>query len=317
MHPDLRRFPSIDVRANGIRFRVRTAGEGDRVALLLHGFPECWFSWRAQMPLLARLGYRVWAPDLRGFGDSDKPQAIDDYRIDVLLDDMAGLIDAARPRELLIAAHDWGGLIAWELVRRQVRPVDRFVVLNIPHPAVMAQHLRTPRQLARSWYALLFQLPGFPEWYLARDDYRAIQGAFRSMAVDRSRFPLDVLAVYRDAAAKPGALTAMVNYYRAARRRPSVLQAARNRIDTPTLMLWGEEDTALGKELTFGTEDLVRDLTLRYVPDASHWLQQEAPETVNAMLEAWLTGRPVPQAWEVGGAKARVSAVKEGAGLAP
>lgn len=303
-HPALARFDAIDVHTNGLRLRVRTAGppDGERLALLLHGFPECWFSWRDQMPLLARLGYRVWAPDLRGYGESDRPRGVSPYRLDALLGDVAGLIDAARAKEVVLIAHDWGGAIAWEFVARRVRPVDRFVALNIPHPALLAKHLRKPGgpQLRRSWYMLLFQLPLLPEWYLARDDYRAVKGAFLSMAVDRGRFPPDVLAVYRDAAARPGALEAMLAYYRAALRHPASAPRGRRAgvIDTPTLMIWGEQDRALGKELTFGTEDLVRDLTIRYVPDASHWIQQEKPEAVNAMLEAWLAGRRVPESWE-------------------
>jgi pimeloyl-ACP methyl ester carboxylesterase len=298
-HPALDRFEAIDVRANGIRFRVRTAGQGDRLALLLHGFPETWFSWRDQIPLLARLGYRVWAPDLRGYGETDRPEGVGQYSMDVLCEDVAGLIDASGAKEVVLIAHDWGGNVAWNAVARRVRRIDRFVVMNMPHPALMAKHMMRPGpQMLRSWYIFLFQLPGIPEWYLARDGHRAIAGAFLSMAVDRSRFPKEVIDVYRQAAARPGALTAMVHYYRAAvRRRPRGRLA---RIETPTLMIWGEEDTALGKELTFGTEDHVDDLTVRYLPNASHWVQQEAPETVNAMLEAWLTGRPVPQAWEIG-----------------
>ena len=300
MDSALTRFPAIDVRTNGIDLRVRTAGEGDRVALLLHGFPESWFSWRHQIPLLARMGYRVWAPDLRGYGESAKPAGVDQYRMDVLLEDVAGLVDAAEPRELLLVAHDWGGAIAWEFVRRRIRPVDRFVANNIPHPALLARHLRrNPRQLMRSWYMFFFQLPWLPEWYLARQDYRAIKGAFTSMAVDRSRFPEDVLRVYRDNAAQPGALTGMLNYYRAGLRDQGSRRGGAEQIETPTLLLWGEEDTALGKELTFGTEDYVRDLTVRYIPGVSHWVQQEAPETVNAMLEAWLSDAPVPEAWDI------------------
>jgi pimeloyl-ACP methyl ester carboxylesterase len=304
-HPALRAFEEIDVETNGIRLRVHTAGEGDRLALLLHGFPESWFSWREQMPLLARLGYRVWAPDLRGYGASDKPSGVRSYRLEELVADVAGLIDAAKAKEVVLIAHDWGGAIAWELMERRTRPVDRLVVLNIPHPRILAKHLFRPGpQILRSWYMFFFQLPWVPEWYLAKDDYRGIRGAFRSMAIDRSRFPKEVLDVYRDNAAQPGALSAMLHYYRAALRRPTRIRtvratAERSKIEAPTLMIWGEEDKALGKELTFGTEDYVADLTVRYLPRVSHWVQQEAPETVNAMLEAWLTGKRVPEAWEI------------------
>lgn len=298
MHPALSAFPAIDVDANGLRFRVRTAGEGDRLALLLHGFPECWFSWRDQMPLLARLGYRVWAPDLRGYGESDRPAGIESYRMDALLGDVAGLIDAAKAKEVTLIAHDWGGNIAWHFVARKVRKIDRFAVLNMPHPRIFEEHAGRPsRQMLRSWYVFLFQLPRFPEWYLARNDYHGVKAAFVGMAVDRTRFPADVLEVYRDNAARPGALTAMVNYYRAGLRDRG--RTPLPNIDVPTLMVWGEEDAALGKELTFATGDHVSRLTKRYVPRASHWVQQEAPEIVNAMLEAWLRGERVPEAWEI------------------
>lgn len=290
------------VQANGLRFHVATCGTGERLALCLHGFPECWYSWRHQMPLLARLGYRVWAPDLRGYGESDRPLGIQAYAVERLMDDVAGLIDAAGARSTVLIAHDWGGVIAWYFALRRVRPLDRLVVMNLPHPAIMDRALRTWRQMRKSWYALFFQIPRLPEALLRAQDYRAVGEAFRGMAIDKSRFPDDVLRVYRDNAARRGALTAMLNYYRAFVRGGG---GTRQRslgyplIETPTLLLWGEEDSALGKETTYGTERFVPNLTLRYLPRVSHWVQQEAPETVNAMLEAWLTDRPVPEADQI------------------
>ncbi len=287
------------VAANGLEFQVAECGSGDRLALCLHGFPECGYSWRHQLPLLARLGYRAWAPDLRGYGASDRPTQVRDYAIERLLDDVAGLIDAAGARETVLIAHDWGGVIAWLFAMRRPRPLARLVIMNIPHPAGFERELRTWKQRRRSWYAVLFQLPRLPEALLRARGCRAIGEAFRASAIDKSRFPDEVLRVYRDNAARPGALTAMLNYYRAhgigggAERQRAL---GYPRIETPTLLLWGEEDVALCKETTYGTEQWVADLTLRYLPGVSHWVQQEAPETVNAMLEAWLTGQPVPQA---------------------
>jgi pimeloyl-ACP methyl ester carboxylesterase len=287
------------VRANGLRFHVAACGDGERLALCLHGFPECWYSWRFQLPLLARLGYRAWAPDLRGYGETDRPPHVRDYAIERLMEDVAGLIDASRASATTLLAHDWGAIVAWYFAMRRLRPLDRLVIMNVPHPAVGERAMRTLRQLRKSWYVFLFQLPWLPERALAARHYRAIGEAFRTMAVDKTRFPDEVLAVYRENAARPGALTAMINYYRALVRGGG---AARQRklgypvIDTPTLMIWGEQDIALGKETTYGTERYVHDLTLRYLPNASHWVQQDAPETVNAMLEAWLSGRPVPEA---------------------
>jgi pimeloyl-ACP methyl ester carboxylesterase len=277
------------VRANGIDFNVAIAGTGERLALCLHGFPEVSFSWRYQMPLLARLGYQVWAPDLRGYGGTSRPLGVKAYALENLEEDVAALIEASGAKEVVLVGHDWGALIAWYYAMFGRLPISRLIIMNVPHPALAEKGLRTRRQLAKSWYVFFFQLPWIPEWALARNGYAAIGRAFRGMAVDKSRFPDEVLHVYREAAAQPGALTAMLNYYRALIRG---LRRNRRRgirkIDTPTLMIWGEVDAALGKELTYGTDQYVSNLTLRYLPNVSHWVQQEAPETVNGLIEAWL-----------------------------
>lgn len=286
------------VRAGDLGFHVASCGEGDRLALCLHGFPESWFSWRFQLPLLARLGWRAWAPDLRGYGETDRPARMQDYAIELLMQDVANLIDASGARETMLLAHDWGAAIAWLFAMRRLRPLSRLVIMNVPHPVPMTRELRTLRQLRRSWYIAFFQIPWLPERILGANGARAIGDAILHSSCDRSRFPDEVLDVYRRAAAPPGALTAMLNYYRAIVRGGG---GERQRalgfpvIETPTLMLWGEQDVALSKETTYGTEEHVRDLTIRYLPGVSHWVQQEAPESVNAMLEAWLAGREVPQ----------------------
>ncbi|SIR46276.1 alpha/beta fold hydrolase [Acidiphilium rubrum] len=289
---------TIKVTANGLAFAVDTAGNGAKLALCLHGFPECKFSWRYQLPMLAALGYTAWAPDLRGYGESARPDGVAAYRISALLRDVAGLIDAARARgidgEVLLIGHDWGGALGWLFVLNAVRPVDRFIVMNLPHPDLFARGLRTTRQLRRSWYIFWFQLPWLPERVLSANNAAWVARAFRGMAVDKSRFPDDVLAVYRANALIPGGLTAMINWYRANFRNPFRSLAPAKRLTVPTLMLWGERDAALGKELTIGTEALVDDFTIRYLPGVSHWVQQEAPEAVNAMITAWLAGEPPP-----------------------
>jgi pimeloyl-ACP methyl ester carboxylesterase len=285
------------VRANGIDFNVAVAGSGERLALCLHGFPESSFSWRYQMPLLAGLGYRVWAPDLRGYGLSSRPAGVDAYDMEILEADVAGLIEASGAKEVVLIGHDWGALIAWHYAMFARLPISKLIIMNVPHPALARKGLRTFKQLKKSWYIFFFQLPRIPEWALGRNGCAGIGQAFRGMAVDKSRFPDEVLQVYQDAAAQPGALTAMLNYYRALLRG---LKRSRQRgtphIETPTLMIWGEVDAALGKELTYGTDAFVSDLTLRYLPNVSHWVQQEAPEAVNGMLEAWLKGLEVPYA---------------------
>jgi epoxide hydrolase 4 len=285
------------VRANGIDFNVATIGSGDKLALFLHGFPENSFSWRYQLPLLASMGYRAWAPDLRGYGGTTRPLGISPYALEHLEEDVASLIEASGAKEVILVGHDWGALIAWYYAMFGRVPISKLIIMNVPHPALAEKGLRTWRQLRKSWYIFFFQIPWLPEKGLSRNEAQAIGRVFRDMAVDKSRFPDEVLKVYRDAASVPGALTAMLNYYRALVRG---LRRNRRRgtvpIDTPTLMIWGEVDSALGKELTYGTGAHVRNLTLRYLPNVSHWVQQEAPETVNAMIEAWLCDQSVPYA---------------------
>ena len=279
------------IEANGLRFAVEEAGEGDHLALCLHGFPESRFSWRYQLPLLAQMGYRAWAPDLRGYGETEpKPQGVADYRIERLMEDVAALIDASGAKRVTLIGHDWGAGLAWTFAANRVRPLERLVIMNVPHPAVMSAHLRKSwAQLRRSWYMFFFQLPGAPEWLMTANDARAVRRAFHGMAIDKANFTPDVLDRYARDAQRPGAMTGMVNWYRAAFRTPGKLGGPWPVIETPTLVVWGEEDAALGIELLDGTEAHVRDLTIRRLPGVSHWVQQEAPEAVNEILQDWLT----------------------------
>jgi epoxide hydrolase 4 len=278
------------VEANGFAFAVDEAGDGDRLALCLHGFPESRFSWRAQMPLLAELGYRVWAPDLRGYGETEpRPQDVDSYRMERLLEDVAALIDAAGAREVMLVAHDWGAAVAWTFAARKVRPLTRLIIMNVPHPAVFAQVLRrSPKQMLRSWYMAFFQIPGLPERLLLANDARAIRRAFSGMAKDKSRFPETVLDRYAADAQRPGAMTGMINWYRAAARHPDFMREPWAKIEIPTLVIWGEADAALGLETLEGTDAFVADLQIKRLPGVSHWVQQEAPEVVNALMADWL-----------------------------
>jgi pimeloyl-ACP methyl ester carboxylesterase len=286
----------VFVEAGGLRFEVHQAGDAasPKLALLLHGFPEHAVSWRFQMALLAERGYRVWAPNQRGYGRSSRPEGKAAYHIDHLVADVAALIDASGCDEVLLAGHDWGGIVAWEFAARAERPLDRLVTMNIPHPQRFREELATNRtQRRRSWYAAMFQLPRVAEWLIGRKDAKLIGDAFVRTAAHPDRFPEEVLEVYRSQARQPGALTAMLNWYRAAGKRFGA-DRTYERIEVPTLLVWGEADQALGKELTFGTDRLVKDLTVRYLPGISHWVQQDAPEEVNAILGAWLDGAPVP-----------------------
>lgn len=290
------------VQTNGVSLEVAVANEGGPrgLALLVHGFPEHAFSWRHQIPALVDAGYEVWAPNTRGYGNSAKPEAVSAYSADELLADLAGLIDAAGREQVTLIGHDWGAVQAWMFATRQVRPIDRLVIMNVPHPACMRRELRSFKQLRKSWYMFFFQIPWLPEKLFTARNAKAIGDAFTNMAVDESRFPDRVTDVFRENAQKPGAIRSMINYYRAALRGA---KESRNEefpvIETPTLMIWGLEDKALGRETTEGTDEHVRDLTMRYLPGVSHWVQQEAPEVVNAILLAWLDGQQPPEAGDV------------------
>jgi pimeloyl-ACP methyl ester carboxylesterase len=278
------------VDAGDLRFEVLTAGDPSsaRLALCLHGFPEHAYSWRHQLPVLAELGYRVWAPNQRGYGGTrPRPAEKAAYHVDHLLADVAALIEASRAESVTLIGHDWGGLVAWIFALREVAPIDRLVVMNLPHPQRFAEALRDdPEQRRRSFYERLFQLPGLPEWFFRRRDAHAVAQAFLGMAVHPERFPESDLRVYRDNALEPGAMTAMLNWYRANPFR-RVSAGPWPRLRTPTLMIWGVHDQALGKKMTEGTDALVDDFTLHYL-EASHWVQQDAPDEVNAILRGWL-----------------------------
>ena len=303
------------IRVNDVVLQVSVTNEGgsEGLALLLHGFPELAFSWRHQIRALAEAGYEVWAPNLRGYGESSKPPRVSDYAMDRLLDDIAALIDESGRDDVTMVGHDWGAAQAWMFAIRRVRPLRRLVIMNVPHPACMRRELRSFRQLRKSWYIFFFQIPWLPEKLLCARRAQAVADAFEKMAVDTSRFPAAVTDVYREAALRPGAMRSMINYYRAAfRGARSAANEELPVIETPTLMVWGLEDTALSKETTDGTDEHVSDLTLRFLPDVSHWVQQEAPEIVNAMLLAWLAGAPVPEAADV-----VVERLEEPAGRSP
>ncbi len=282
------------LKANGLTFVIDEAGEGDNVALFLHGFPESKYSWRYQLPLLAKLGWRAVAFDQRGYGDSSRPKGVAAYDIGHLMDDVGAVFDALGAKRRLLIAHDWGAAVAWGFAIDRVRDLEGLVIMNVPHPAVFQQNIiANPAQRKKSWYIFFFQIPWLPERVLTANGARAIGRAFSDMAVDKNRFTEADLDHYRLNALKPGAATAMVNWYRAGARNGMKKWATGKArvIEVPTLMIWGEEDTALGIELTEGYGPYVRDFTLNRLPGVSHWVQQEAPEAVNARLETWMRER--------------------------
>jgi epoxide hydrolase 4 len=299
------------VRTNGVRLHCVVDGDGPLV-LLLHGFPECWYSWRYQIAALAPR-FRVVAPDLRGYNESEKPAGVAAYAMSELVGDVDGLIRAFGEREAAIVGHDWGGAVAWHVAMERPALTRRLAVLNCPHPAIMMQHLRgNLRQLARSWYIFFFQIPWLPEFLLGLGHASAIGRAFRTATVRRDAISDEDIQRLRDAAMHSGALRGALNYYRAAfrdRGNAALLPGPIRRflygdeelptprrtledwpkIAAPTLLIWGEQDIALGTELTAGMEPLFTGpFEIRFIPDSGHWVQQEQPALVNRWLEEFL-----------------------------
>lgn len=276
------------IETNGIRLHFMEAGTGP-LMLMVHGFPEFWYSWRHQLGEFAK-DHRVVAIDLRGYNLSDRPKRRGAYVMDELLKDLDGVITGLGHEKCTLVAHDWGGAIAWTYATEHPGRVEKLVVMSMPHPALFKSHVLKPPQLFKSWYIFFFQLPWLPERFLARNDFRGVSGIFRGSLVDKDALTREELSEFRRAAAQPGALTAMLNYYRNMFRPSSALRRW-PKLEMPVLLVWGEKDAALGKELTYGTDRYVRDLTVRYLPDASHWVQQERPAEVNRIMREWLSRR--------------------------
>lgn len=274
------------ISANGIRLHAMTQGERGPLVVLLHGFPECWYSWRQYLPFLAEHGYRAVAPDLRGYNLSDKPKGVINYQAPILARDVYELIHALGAEKAVVVGHDWGAAIAWYLAMYYPQAVEKLVICNVPHPAKFAEGIRTWPQLRKSWYIFAFQLPWLPEYMMQRDLYGVMEQVMRGSAVRKEAFSDDDLRVYAEAMSQPGALTAALNYYRAIVRWGWRLPV--QPISAPTQIIWGEEDIALGKELTYGTERHVPDLRIHYIPNCGHWVQQEALQEVQEVLLEFL-----------------------------
>jgi pimeloyl-ACP methyl ester carboxylesterase len=286
--PAIRIMEHTRVRCNGLTLHVVECGEGEPV-VLLHGFPEFWYSWRHQLPALAAAGYRAIAPDLRGYNLSERPTGVAAYRTRELVADVADLIATVAGGRAYVVGHDWGGVIAWRLAAQQPELVEKLVILNAPHPAayrgVLARH---PSQWLRSWYVGLFQLPWLPERLIAARDFALLARTLRRAPHNPNAFTDDDLALYKTAFRQPGALTAALNYYRAALRFPGDLYRDPQTIEAPTLVVWGDHDPFLSRRLSEGLERWAPNLRVVHLAEAAHFVQNESPERVNQELIEFL-----------------------------
>lgn len=280
------------IEANDVRLHYVEQGEGEPV-ILLHGFPEFWYSWRYQIPVLSR-HFRVIVPDLRGYNDSDKP--VTGYDLATVTEDIRCLIDNLGYRCAHVVGHDIGGAIAWNLAQQFPQSIDRLGILNAPHPQrFMRSLVSNLDQAKRSWYMFAFQVPFLPEWLIQTNLREFVLNALRGQAVRKGAFTSENARIYETALKKPGAIVAALNYYRQMFTPGAWAQNLLNRpnlIQAPTLVLWGEEDAFLSQQLVKDLEKLVAaPFSLKLVPECGHWIQQEAPQTVNRELLNFLRGQ--------------------------
>jgi pimeloyl-ACP methyl ester carboxylesterase len=280
---------------NGIRLHYAEAGSGDQLVILLHGFPEFWYSWQKQLQALSGK-FHVVAPDMRGYNLSDKPPHVEDYKIDKLVSDVIGLIDHFGAKQAAIVGHDWGAGVAWAVAQKHPDRVSKLAVLQVPIAAAWRANMSL-KQLLRSWYMFFFQIPGLPEWLMRHQNYRAIERTFTDKVTRKNSFSSEDIERYKEAARQPGALTGAINYYRAnvfdrlfARRRKSDAGQSNGRVRVPVLFIFGEQDFAILPETVRGLERYIdayyRELR---IPDSGHWVQNEAPDEVNAALLEFLS----------------------------
>lgn len=272
------------IETNGIRLHVVQAGPKSGVpVILLHGFPEFWYGWRKQIPALVKAGCRVIIPDQRGYNLSDKPKGIKAYRIDTLVDDVIGLINALNYEKVNLVGHDWGAAVAWALAYKYPERLHKLGILNVPHPAVMRRFLqRDFEQIRRSWYIFFFQLPWLPETGMRADNWRGMERAMRASGKIHT-FTNEDIEKYKEAWSQTGALTAMVNWYRAAAWYG--LQIPKEmRIKVPTLMMWGMKDVALSHRMARPSMDYCDEGNLILFPEATHWVQLDSADEVNHYL---------------------------------
>ncbi|MDT4952217.1 MAG: hypothetical protein QOJ02_355 [Acidobacteriota bacterium] len=278
----------------GVRLHYAERGSGGRLVILLHGFPECWYSWRHQLMALGE-NFHVVAPDMRGYNLSDKPARVEDYKIDLLVDDVLGLVRHFGEREAAIVGHDWGAGVAWAVAQKYPEYVWKLVAMQVPPMAAWRDNM-TLRQALSSWYMLFFQLPRLPEWLMSAKDYAFVERIFKKTVARPGAFTDADIAIYKKALTEPGALTAAINYYRAnvfsmftEKRRGSGEELGDGHIRVPTLFIYGEKDHAVMPETVRNLKAYI-DAPYREVRigTSAHWVQNEAVSEVNAALQSFL-----------------------------
>lgn len=267
------------VDLNGLTFNLVCAGQSDApLIILLHGFPECWLTWKDQIQPLVDAGYRIIAPDQRGYNLTDKPKSIDDYRIDVLASDVEAIREYSGCKTFHLVGHDWGAAVAWWYGMHYAEKLRSLTVINVPHPSVFEDTLKSSkRQLIKSWYIFFFQIPKLPELLMPLMNFRQLKKSLIDSSNSNS-FDNKTLSQLTTAWRQPGATRGMLNWYRAALRRPVI--ADNLNISCPVRILWGENDIALSKEMAQLSTQYCDNAELTYYPDGTHWLTHDHPKRV-------------------------------------
>lgn len=281
-------FSMRTIQAGGIDLHLAEAGPEDGpLVILLHGFPEFWFEWRELIGPLAKAGFRVVAPDQRGYNLSAKPKGVDAYRLDLLADDIFALALALGRERFCVIGHDWGASVAWWMATRRPAPIEKLAILNAPHPAVWLQSMRAdPEQRKKSRYVQALRTPLIPELLVRAAGYKGLAEAFQSASRPEAYGP-DIMAHYQRAWRRPGALTATLNWYRALFRQDLPVPA-RGSLTPRTLVLWGDKDAFAEPRLAEASAALCADARVVHFPNASHWLPHDEPEAVERELLAFL-----------------------------
>ncbi|MDT7814048.1 MAG: epoxide hydrolase 4 [Acidobacteriaceae bacterium] len=292
-------FKHAFAEVNGVRLHYVTTGKG-KLIMFVHGFPEFWYEWKNQLAEFGR-NYQAVAPDMRGYNLSSKPAEVDQYQVKYLVEDLRALAEKLGHKKFILVAHDWGGAVAWAFAIAHPDYLEKLVIINAPHPGVFQRELReNPAQQKASQYMLMFR-SAQAEQILSANNYAALVQAVLGPGLKSGVFTEADQQAYIEAWSQPGALTGGLNYYRAARVGPPTGDDKQGtnfaaglsslEVKVPTLVIWGEKDTALLTGNLEGLDKFVPNLTIKKIPDGTHWVIHEQPALVNQYIREFIRAK--------------------------
>ncbi|UJR08656.1 hypothetical protein I4U23_012915 [Adineta vaga] len=283
----------IKLKSSGISLHYVSKGlPNQHMIVFIHGFPECWYSWRNQMKYFSK-DYRVVAIDQRGFGVSTKPPFVQDYRVEILAGDVADVIEQLGYESCILVGHDFGGLVAWTTAMLYPHLVEKLVIMSCPHPVAFRQELSIS-QIRRSWYMFFFQTMIVPELYVKADDFAYVRDGFRKKSTGLANQDCITdgdIDIYKYTLSQPDATKSAINYYRALFRYQS--DFSRAEVSAPVLLLWGCNDHKFGEELADASQKYCSDIRLKKIPGGTHWINQDIPDVVNKYMEIFFNEQPI------------------------